>query len=411
MNDFSSFPKEDRTKLYNKINLTEYHIQKCIQKVKKKEPIIIDFFCHGSYDTTEKRNNIDDFLLTLAKTGESTTISMIQTLRTMKIENFVKKLLYGKLSSIQLKVFRNGDKIKQNKTLKNTELKLYHGKNSYHYNSAGNRARIANVNKPAPPIYAIFNNKGEDINYNKFFIEPDGVYFFEDSMKIWDTYYADIRKNVLKNLSNKDEVASLIYPSDLKDIHKEYGINKPKNYYESMTQNAINKRNNELISFFEMENPLFNYVKNRSFIIPNQKKDYNLSMISNKISFQIKKELIKRGIRNRPVIFFTFLQCKYIPDLPWFLYFLNEKPQIRELSDKINNTTILDIHEKYKDYISPISSKQKTRSNKQKEDEHKKDKQKKDKQKKERQLKRVVKTKKRGRGRRRKNKTRKYRNV
>jgi hypothetical protein len=357
MDGFDKFKKENKKEIFNKINLTEYHIQKIIEKVRNKQPIILDFFCHGFYDINKYRDTLNDFLLTLAVTGEITTTDMMLEIKNMYVEEFLNNLLYGNLSSIQESVSNYSKKLKNNPILKNTELKLYHGKDAFHFNKEGKKVRKANVEKKSPPLYASFTNRGSHLNKKYFFLEPGGIYFIEDSMKTWHSIYPNYRKMLFRHMKNKDMINTIIHHSDLKKLHKLYGIKKPNKFYTDNTEKGIEKRNNEIMEFYEIENnPLFNHVKNKSFYIPDPDVGYNVSTLTKLISFRIKQELQSRGIKEKPVILYTFLQCKFIVDLPEVLHDLGGKVKARELSDKINKDAIADIHNVFRDYVSPKTS-------------------------------------------------------
>jgi hypothetical protein len=342
MKDFIHYPKENRNNILNKFNISQYHIEKCIEKIKKKEPIVIDFLCHGNYYADRERNKISNFLFTLARTGDITTPNIIKrTLKTYKTP--IRKLLYGNLSKIHKKAVTLGNKIKNDSRLNKTktEARLYNGKNEAHYNKNGDKVRYTKIEKKAPPIYAKFTNKGSSLNNNSFFIEPDGVYFLEDSTSIWDKFNA--RKKF--KTFNKKEWGSIILSRDLKELHNQYGIHKPESYYKSKAKKNILTRNKELNAYFNMKNPLFNYVKNYSLFIPDDRGKYKVSDIVDGIKNSIKRGLQKRGITEEPVILFTFLQCKTIKNF-------ENVSIIRDKSDKINQRIIGKIDKNYEDYIS-----------------------------------------------------------
>jgi hypothetical protein len=346
MKSFGDFPKEDKSQYAGgKINITDGHIDRCIQKMERNEPIIIDFFCHGMYNPVIERISTPNFLLTLAKTGRQSTTRQIRLLLRLFGDD-VKDLLYGSLDTIYSKVNALSSKVKK-QISENTEMKLYNGLKAPHFNEGRNKIRKARFEKKAPPVFAVFSNEGTSVTSPNFFLEPDGVYFLEDTMDMWrrETMPARLNKRFV-NMS----WGGTIPVGNLKKLHKAYGIKNSDKYYKSMTAQDVEKRNMELLKYYDMkDNVMFRYVKHNSLYIPKSTIAYPVNVITEDIKKEIEKRLRERGITKKPVILFTFLQCKSIS--------LDEDAthvlEAMDISDEVDSNMKHAIGHMYRNYISP----------------------------------------------------------
>jgi hypothetical protein len=357
MKSFGDFPKEDKRQYAGgKINITDGHIDRCIQKMERNEPIIIDFFCHGMYNPEIERISTPNFLLTLAKTGRQSTTKQIRHLLRLFGDD-VKDLLYGNLDTIYGKVNELSSKVKE-QISDNTEMKLYNGLKAPHFNEGRNKIRKARFEKKAPPVFAVFSNEGLPVNSPRFFLEPDGVYFLEDTMDMWRRETMPARLN--KRFTSMSW-GGTIPVADLKKLHKVYDIKNPDKYYKSMSAQDIEMRNLELLKYYDMkDNVMFRYVKHNSLYIPEPTIAYPVNVITEDIKKEIEKRLRERGITKKPVILFTFLQCKSIS--------LDEDAtdvlEAMDISDEVDSNMKHAIGHMYMNYISPSRTEITTQSKK-----------------------------------------------
>jgi hypothetical protein len=347
MQSFGDLPTNSGRKFLSIFNISEYLIDKCVEKVRNKKPIIVDFLSHGEYMPKDPRDSISGFLLTMAQTGSPTAARDIATLF-RRYNNNIEQLLYGDLNTIYKRVVDLDKNVKRDSRnglfVYSNSFKLYNGLNEPHYNQKGTKVRSAKVEKKAPPIYASFSETGTSFLQENFFIEPDGIYLLEDSAQIWSTY----KKKDLFKTFDKKEWGGFLRLEHLEQLHKLYGIHKDKEYYDhGGDEKKIFKLNMELMKFNDIRSsPLFAYKMKRSFFIPNRNRVYRVSELIDGITKLIKTELLKRGVTETPVIFFTFLQCKIIEDQR-----LIDKQ--RKRSDALNIRIRRKIGKEYKNYVSP----------------------------------------------------------
>jgi hypothetical protein len=344
---FGNLPTDSNRKRLSKFNISKYLIDKCVEKVRNKKPIILDFLSHGEYQPTDPRDSISGFLLTMAQTGSPTSARDI-TMLFRRYNNNIEQLLYGDLNTIYKRVVDLDKNVKRDSRnglfVYSNSFKLYNGLNEPHYNQKGTKVRSAKVEKKAPPIYAIFNEMGTSFNQENFFIEPDGIYLLEDSAQIWSSY----KKRDLFKTFDKKEWGGFLRLEHLEQLHKLYGIHNDKEYYDhGGDEKKIIKLNTELMKYnYIRSSPLFAYKMKRSFFIPRWNKEYRVTALIDGITKLIKTELLKRGVNETPVILFTFLQCKIIEDQR-----LIDKQKKR--SNALNIRIRRKIGKVYKNYVSP----------------------------------------------------------
>jgi hypothetical protein len=346
---------ENRDHLYGKIQIPEHVLQRCLEKIRNNKPIIFNISSHGGYNTKNPRVDIKNFLLTIASTGYSTYSDFIFDFLSPSFnkrgqnvyERYLPTMLNGNLSQIHQtneKKLTNFMKRRKDYTNNNYITKLYYGENAPHFNKAGTQKRFTKTDKQAPPIFAHFSNVFGSPKLGNFFMDPQGIYLIEDSSIIARTY--SVFRRQLHASFNTEKYGGVIHMNEYNDLLKKLG--KTDNYVakddNDMREHIATMLNNY---FYSEGNPMFEYVKSNSLVIPDPEKVYYVKDLIDAISQKLETELMKVDptIRN-PVILFTFLQCKAIEDE-------NEIEIFNRMSNARNKQDIEKVKRLYKNYVSP----------------------------------------------------------
>lgn len=351
-----------RDSYYNKFQIPSSVLEKCIEKIRNKEPIVIDFLCHGSYQTKRKRLSVpgNSSLLTMAGTGYTSSSGDV----TRTIERKMKELttlLQGNMNDITKKVkeLNNFSKLHhiRKKGKERTSFKLYFNSNSHRYNKNKTAIRTALVNKDMPPIIADFSNTS---GRTDLWFEPGGVYLLEESNKIWNSLQrCNLGRDIFKKksklaicksdfnneefaggLSTYKEAAKTLLRRTKRPIPKETKTDKDEFIYKKAVKEY----------FYSKESSPWKFTLNNSMFIPNPNSIYDVSELMYGIEMFLQLELLKRNIFEKPVILFTFLQCKSADDKS----LINK---IYAASERVNRKKLKELKDVYKRYKSPSDMK------------------------------------------------------